>query len=71
MGHHGRPELELYDLKEDPYEQMNLATNPELAQLQRKLLTELKEWLKLQEDELTVFHEPLMLKAPETWVPRK
>ena len=71
MGHHGRPELELFDLKEDPHEQINLAANPKLAQVQRKLLAELKAWLKLQEDELTVFHEPLMLKAPETWVPRK
>ena len=71
MGHHGRPELELFDLKEDPHEQINLAANPKFAQVQVKLLAELKAWLKLQEDELTVFHEPLMLKAPETWVPRK
>jgi N-sulfoglucosamine sulfohydrolase len=71
MGHHGRPELELFDLKDDPHEQINLAENPDLAQVQRELLAELKAWLKLQEDELTVFHEPLMLNAPETWVPRK
>jgi uncharacterized sulfatase len=34
------------------------------------LLSELKSWVKEQGDELTVFHEPLMLDAPETWTPQ-
>jgi uncharacterized sulfatase len=40
-------------------------------EIQKGLLTELKAWMKEQGDELTVFHEPLMLDAPQTWVPRK
>ncbi|QEG22887.1 Arylsulfatase [Mariniblastus fucicola] len=69
--HHGRPEFELFDLKQDPNEQSSLADDPKLADVKEKLFGELKEWIKSQNDELTVFHEPLMLDAPETWVPRK
>ncbi|GAA5507101.1 sulfatase [Novipirellula caenicola] len=69
--YHGRPEYELFDLQADPDEQINLAGTPELAEVQQKLSTELNHWMKEQGDQLTVFHEPLMLDAPETWVPRK
>ena len=69
--HHGRPEFELYDLKVDPFEQTNLAGDANLAAKQKKMLAGLKAWMKKQGDELTVFHEPLMLDAPETWVPRR
>jgi uncharacterized sulfatase len=67
--HHGRPEFELFDLKEDPSELSNRAANPELKQVKDELLGELKSWIKEQGDELTVFHDPLMLDAPETWTP--
>lgn len=69
--HHGRPELEFYDLERDPHEQTNLAGRADVVELQQELLAELKAWMKAQGDELTVFHEPLMLDAPSTWVPRK
>lgn len=69
--HHGRPEFELFDLKEDPRELSNLAGNLKLKQVEGELLAELKSWIKQQGDALAVFHEPLMLDAPETWVPRK
>lgn len=69
--HHGRPEFELFDLESDPEELSNLAGKPELSDVQAKLLADLKSWIKQQGDELTVFHEPLMLNAPETWVPRQ
>lgn len=69
--HHGRPEFELFDLMNDPNETRNLADHPELASVRSRLLTELKEWIRTQGDQLTVFHKPLMLDAPETWVPRK
>lgn len=69
--HHGRPEFELFDLQNDPDELTNLAGQPDLVQLQADLLSELKAWTKDQGDQLTVFHQPLMLDAPETWVPRK
>ena len=69
--HHGRPEYELFDLQKDPHEQNNLAGQTQFAEVQDDLLAELKAWMKKQGDELTVFHEPLMLDSPETWVPRK
>lgn len=68
--HHGRPEFELFDLQSDPHEQQNLAGDSRLADLQNELFAELNEWIKTQNDRLTVFHKPLMLDAPETWVPR-
>jgi len=69
--YYGRPEYELFEIIEDPHELINLAGNPEHAETQDGLQGELKSWIKDQGDELTVFHEPLMLDAPETWVPRK
>ena len=69
--HHGRPEFELFDLQNDPEELTNLAGQSELKQVQEDLTAELKAWIKKQGDKLTVFHEPLMLDSPETWVPRK
>ncbi|MEM9656897.1 MAG: sulfatase [Planctomycetota bacterium] len=70
-GYHGRPRYELYDLVEDPHERNNLAGDERFEKVQQKLDAELKAWIDLQGDELTVFHEPLMLDEPETWVPRK
>jgi uncharacterized sulfatase len=69
--HHGRPEFELFDLKDDPSELKNLAGRAELAGVQQGLLAELEAWMEEQNDQRTVFHQPLMLDAPETWVPRK
>ena len=69
--HHGRPAIELYDLEADPNELQNLAGTPELAGMQEALFAELEAWMDVQGDELTVFHEPLMLDAPETWVARR
>ncbi|MCC9603810.1 sulfatase [Stieleria sp. JC731] len=68
--HHGRPAEELYDLRSDPYEQNNLIGNPEYQSQHQDLSATLDQWLKDQGDQLTVFHEPLLLNAPETWVPR-
>ena len=69
--HHGRPEYELYDLDSDPFEQVNLAGTPQLAKLQAELDRELKDWITEQGDSLTVFHDPLLLDDPDSWVPRK
>ena len=68
--HHGRPEYELYDLQSDPLEQENLSGKAGVSKIQNQLLGELQTWLKEQNDELTVFHKPLMLDEPATWVPR-
>ena len=69
--HHGRPEFELFDLKRDPFELTNLAGNSEFDPMKQKLLLRLKAWIAEQGDNLTVFHKPLMLNAPQTWVPRR
>lgn len=68
--HHGRPEFELFDLKADPHELKNLAGMAELKETQNELTAQLNAWIKDQGDQLTVFHEPLMLDAPETWTPK-
>ncbi|TWT50604.1 Arylsulfatase [Rubripirellula amarantea] len=69
--YYGRPEFELFDLKSDPHELNNLAGNSDLADVQQSLTSELNAWIQEQGDQLTVFHEPLMLDSPETWVARK
>ena len=68
--HHGRPEYELFDLQTDPNEQNNLAGTESLKKRQSELRDELNAWIQSQNDNLTVFHKPLMLDAPDTWVPR-
>ncbi len=68
--HHGRPEYELFDLKDDPHEQTNLAGQAQFADVQKSLDNELKTWIKKQGDQLTVFHKPRMLNEPATWKPR-
>jgi len=45
-----RPEEELYDLREDPFEMNNLAGNPESSQLLKSLKKQLAEWCKIQGD---------------------
>ncbi|TWU01562.1 sulfatase family protein [Neorhodopirellula pilleata] len=69
--YYGRPEYELFDLEADPHELNNLAGDAKLASVQAELTAELNKWISEQGDELTVFHEPLLLDAPETWVARK
>lgn len=69
--YHGRPEFELYDLHSDPHEQTNLAGKPAEAEIEHTLHHALREWMDAQHDQETVFHPPLMLNAPETWVPRQ
>ena len=39
-----KPEFELFDLKNDPYEINNLAENPEYADIKSELLKELNNW---------------------------
>ena len=69
--YYGRPEFELFDLQEDSSELTNQAGTRKLADVQKDLTADLKAWIKEQGDELTVFQKPLMLDAPETWVPRR
>ncbi|MCC9655170.1 sulfatase family protein [Rhodopirellula halodulae] len=69
--HHGRPQWELYDLEADPEEAHNLADDERMASVRAELTKELRAWIADQGDQLTVFHEPLLLSEPETWVARK
>lgn len=69
--HHGRPAEELYDVLNDPYELENLAGQSQHKATLQSLSDELDLWISDQGDKLTVFHEPLQLNAPTTWVPRK
>ena len=67
----GRPAEELYDLRADPYEIDNLASDPDHAETVAKLSGRLDQWLQSQQDDIAVLYEPLLLDAPETWKPRK
>lgn len=69
--HHGRPAVELFDLQADPYEMNNLADQPEYLSVKQRLTEQLEQWMETQGDQRTVFHEPLMLDQPETWIPRR
>lgn len=48
-----RPEFELYDCAEDPWNQQNLAGRAELAETKQRLLDELQRWMADQGDEGT------------------
>jgi N-sulfoglucosamine sulfohydrolase len=45
-----RPAEELYDLQQDPYETRNLADDPKLAAVKRRLSDQLEAWMKQQGD---------------------
>ena len=45
-----RPEIELYDLKNDPHEWNNIAGNEEFKKVQNRLSGAVKNWMKLQGD---------------------
>jgi uncharacterized sulfatase len=46
-----RPEIELYNVEEDPLERNNLAANPEYAKVVARLTKKLDEWMSEQGDE--------------------
>lgn len=48
----GVPEWELYDLEEDPCEEMNLAADPEYAEVRLQLEARLMGWMSRTEDPL-------------------
>ncbi len=45
-----RPEFELYDMDNDPYEMDNLVDNPKLAKVKARLKAELDKWMVQQGD---------------------
>ena len=72
-----KPEFELFDLKQDPYELHNLADDPALVDLKHKLLTELNRWrTEVIEDRgvtdefraVGIFPESCPVDSVEQWV---
>jgi uncharacterized sulfatase len=45
-----RPKEELYNIPTDPYELVNLADNPEFAEIKDNLAAKLGDWMKQQGD---------------------
>lgn len=45
-----RPEIELYDLEQDPWERNNLAGNPDTMAVEKALLHQLNDWLSRTDD---------------------
>jgi uncharacterized sulfatase len=55
-----RPREELYDLAADPYEQHNLADDPQHAERLNAMRQQVAAWMAAQGDEGRVFGEPLL-----------
>ena len=62
--YHERPAIELYNLRIDPLEQQNLAADPAQAEHVRELRSRLREWMRAQGDQETVFNPPRLLADP-------
>jgi arylsulfatase A-like enzyme len=62
--YHQRPAEELYDLRTDPLEQKNLATDPRHATQLSALRAEVDRWMKEQGDAGRVYAEPRLLTDP-------
>jgi arylsulfatase A-like enzyme len=45
-----RPEIEFYDLEQDPWERSNLAGNPDTREIEGALTRELEDWLSRTDD---------------------
>jgi uncharacterized sulfatase len=67
--YHARPEVEFYDLDNDPAEQRNLAAEPAQADRVKAMRAELEAWLNEQGDQRTVFAEPRLLSDPKSYGP--
>lgn len=53
MFHWNRPFIEIYDLENDPYELVNVASDDKFSDIKKLLLSELTEWMKNQNDPIT------------------
>ncbi len=68
--HIERPAEELYDLRSDPFEQANLATDSMHAERLAAMRVELDAWMKEQGDQQTVYGKPLLLGESATAIIR-
>ncbi len=64
-----RPREELYDLAADPHELSNQADKPEQKNRLAELRAKVAAWMKDQNDQGTVFNEPLLLGQEATLLP--
>jgi len=67
--YHERPPEELYDLKADPDEQHNLASDPHQAARLKEMRAELEAWMREQGDQKKVYDEPRLLSDPSSYGP--
>lgn len=67
--YHARPSEELYDLTSDPDEQKNLAEEPTQHARLGQMRTDLKEWMRAQDDQTTVPAPPRLLSDPTAYGP--
>ena len=63
--YHERPGEELYDLRADPLELKNLASDPKQAARLAGLRAEVDAWMKEQGDEAKLYAEPRLLSDPK------
>lgn len=68
--YHERPAEELYDLRADPGELTNLATDPRQAARVAEMRREVEWWMKAQGDEGTIFGTPRLLTDADRADPR-
>ena len=64
-----RPREELYDLAADPHELNNLADKPEHADRLAQMRAKVAAWMKDQNDQGTVFNQPLLTGQDATQLP--
>jgi N-sulfoglucosamine sulfohydrolase len=67
--YHERPAEELYDLDNDPHEQVNLALKSRHSADLTRLREELDRWITLQGDQQKTFAEPRLLSDPKSFGP--
>ena len=67
--YHERPSEELYDLKADPFEQHNLASDPSEASRLSEMRVEVEAWMREQGDQQKVYNEPRLLSDPSSYGP--
>jgi arylsulfatase A-like enzyme len=67
--YHERPKEELYDLRNDLFEQHNLAVDPKHARRLAQMRAQLEDWMKAQDDSRKIFNKPWPLSEPASTQP--
>ncbi len=60
-----KPVEELYDLQNDPYEEVNLATNPEYAEVKSRMKAAMHDWMRRHRDAGLLIEPEMMHRAGE------